>query len=667
MMVAGRGGIALEPARTRILENVLRGLSTATRSLRLYPPTSPIPRQTVDSAVEALNEWFAQSPGGLQLSVAREGFAFEGESVASKIVVSLEFADTLRDHGVAQIDITPGVTADDLLGFLSLVSRSPDELRAEGGIDVMLADQGVQSIRLTDIQLVAIEASLADSADDEMLLRDIADNPAKLGSWFANASSLEREAFRSSLDEFIEVAGDQGTDNLASALSDSLTSQPAENRDALLTLALEDGPARELTQRMFSSMAPEDIAMTILDGKFGRNMLSLSSALANLPFDKVQDSVRQQVIDMLPGAGHTPSEAAFLDHMLEVRTSDAEEPALAEVDRSYETIVQAGSVPDTDIGRARNATASATTVLDTVGVRTMFTLLDTHTDYERFCAGVDAIAAMVPRLLDRGEYVLAAQILGELASRESLHPEWLDLSSHLVSVLESAVSPESAARLLHACVEDRSLIPAARQLLRLSGDSVYASVAAESISLKTEGVKVAEELIGMRLVDLLHVLAPQAQWFQLGPIVERLAREGGPRSINTIEAMLARPEEQARKEVVSTLANGISAALLPAVGTALRDSSEEVAAIAARTIAKSDLTGSASLLAARLGELDVDNVDFTRARELIAALAITPEPAAGDALRQLAARRALIKRGRFAEVQVAVAQALASRLEGGLD
>ena len=51
----------------RILESVLRALSTAARSLRLYPPTSPIPRQTVDSALEALSEYF--SLGSADLSV----------------------------------------------------------------------------------------------------------------------------------------------------------------------------------------------------------------------------------------------------------------------------------------------------------------------------------------------------------------------------------------------------------------------------------------------------------------------------------------------------------------------------------------------------------------------------------------------------------------------
>jgi hypothetical protein len=47
---------------------------------------------------------------------------------------------------------------------------------------------------------------------------------------------------------------------------------------------------------MFSMMDAPEIAGAILEGKFGRNMLSLSSALANLPFDQVADSVRDEVL-----------------------------------------------------------------------------------------------------------------------------------------------------------------------------------------------------------------------------------------------------------------------------------------------------------------------------------------------------------------------------------
>ena len=352
--------MAVDPAYVRILESVLRALSTAARSLRLYPPTSPIPRQTVDSALEALGEYFSLGSADLRLAVAREGFAYEGEPIASNMAVSLELASTLRDHGVAQVDIIQGATDADLLGFLSVVSRSADEVRAEGGISSVIEGLGVYSVTLTDVQLVTVDQSALSSVDSEMRLLEIADSPAKLGRWFSTVSAADKETFRSSLNEFVEVTGEDGTDSLADVLSGTLATQPADNRDALLSLALEPGVARQLAARMFSMMDASDIASSILDGKFGRNMLSLSSALANLPFDGVADSVRREVLEMLPVTGHGPNEAAFLGHMLAVRDSGMPEPALVETDRTFKTIVQAGSVSEADVARALEVTTAAT-------------------------------------------------------------------------------------------------------------------------------------------------------------------------------------------------------------------------------------------------------------------------------------------------------------------
>jgi hypothetical protein len=664
-MMGTRGvAMALDPEYTRILDNVLRALSTATRSLRLYPPTSPIPRETVDAAIAALADFFSHGKPDLKLTVAAAGFAYDGEPVATNIAVSIELANTLRDHGVAQVDIAQGATAQDLLNFLSVVSRAPEDVRAQGGINDVIAEMGVYTVTLTDVQLVTLDQTAASALDSEDMLLEIADSPAKLGRWFSAVSS-DKEGLRRSLGEFVNVAGEDGTENLADALSGTLVSQPADNRDALLSLALEPGPARQLASKMFSMMDSNDIATAILDGKFGRNMLALSSALANLPFDDVADSVRREVLEMLPGTGHGPNEAEFLSHMLEVRGGGISEPSLVETDRTFKTIVTAGSVSEADIARAREVTTAATSVLDDVGIRTMLTLLDQQTDLERYCSGMEGIARMVPKLIERKRFDLVGQVFEELGARQSRHPEWPELGARLQMALAGALTAEAAAALVHACVEDRSLLPVAHDILRYGGESVQPVIAAEGVALKADGLEVASELLGKRLIDLLYGLVNTAQWFQLGPIVERLIADGSPRSLATVESLLTRPEEQARREVVNTLAGLGNPAVTPLLGAALRDPAEEVAAAAARGLAKGGVPGSAALIGARLGEIDMDNADFGLARELIGALARSPEPAADEALNRIASRRALIKRGHFADVQQLVAQAITVRQRGG--
>ncbi len=656
--------MAIDQEYVRILENVLRALSTGTRSLRLYPPTSPIPKETVDAAIAALAEYFDRGNPDLRLTVAATGFAYEGEPVATNIAVSVELANTLRDHGVAQLDIAQNASAQDLLNFLSVVSRAPEDVRAQGGINAVIAEMGVYTVTLTDVQLVTLDHTAASSLASEDMLLEIADSPAKLGRWFTTVSS-DKEGLRKSLGELVSVTGDEGTDNLADALSGSLVQQPADNRDALLALALEPGPARQIASRMFAMMDAGDIATAVLDGKFGRNMLALSSALANLPLDEVADSVRREVLDILPTSGHGPNETAFLAHMLEVRGARLVEPSLVDADKTFRTIVHAGSVSEDDVARAREVTTAATSVLDDVGIRTMLTLLDQQTDYERFCSGMEGIARMIPKLIERKRFDLVSLVIESLQQRQGMHPEWPELSGRLQMALASAVDVEGAGALVRACVENRELVPAAHEVLRFAGESVQPAIAAEGVALKAEGLEVASELLGKRLIDLLYGLVGTAQWFQLGPIVERFVADGSPRSISTIESLLTRPEEQARREVVTTLASLGEPAVLPLLGSALRDPAEEVAAAAARGLVKSGMPGAAALIGARLAEIDVDNADFGLARELIGALARSPEPAADEALARIANRRALIKRGHFAEVQQLVAQAITVRQRGG--
>jgi hypothetical protein len=79
---------------------------------------------------------------------------------------------------------------------------------------------------------------------------------------------------------------------------------------------------------------------------------------------------------------------------------------------------------------------------------------------------------------------------------------------------------------------------------------------------------------------------------------------------------------------------------------------------AARALARYPRPESADLLAARLAELDANGSDFPLAREIIAALAHRAEPAAGEALKKAAAKRSLMKRGHYAEIQSLVQQAL---------
>jgi hypothetical protein len=218
--------------------------------------------------------------------------------------------------------------------------------------------------------------------------------------------------------------------------------------------------------------------------------------------------------------------------------------------------------------------------------------------------------------------------------------------------------------LVKAVTADPSLVGEASEIVRYAGDSGGPPLVAEAIALKEDGIAVAEQLLGRRVIDLLNAAAPETSWHLLGPVVRRLAIEGDPHSIATIEALMERPDEQSRREVVAALSSVQGSLSNRLLASALRDPRHETVAVAARAIARSGEPGSAALLAARLDELDMDRADFLLAKELIGALARTPEPAADEVLDKLGSRRSFMKRGHFADVQALVAEAQKARSGG---
>lgn len=646
---------------------VVRAFAAAAKSLRLYPPTSPIPAQSVQSATEALAAFFAEGDPSLVLTVDRDGFAWSGEPVSSSVMGVGELVEALREHGVAEVDVAPGCSGDEVLGFLSVVLKDPESVRQQGGITAALEASGVASIRVVDVRLTVAEfVGPGEDEDFEEFLRNLAQDPEKLAAWFAAASGGDPKAFEESLMELVRVSGPSGYEDMLKALSTAFTMQNPEAKDALLGLALEKGATRDLTGSMFGMLSSADIATSIVGGNFGKNMLSLSTALTKLPLEEVTAQVRAEVQSMLPGHGHTSKEADFLGHMIEVRERREPEPALADADDSYRRVLDSSSLDEESIRRAREAVEGARGHVSAAGVRTILRLLDQQQNFELYCNSVDSLAQMVPQLIEQGDLALAAQVLGELSRREAMPVgPWPELSSRMRQALEAACGPHSMAALVSAVTADPSLIEQAREVMRYAGDAGHGSLAAAAIHLKGPGLEVAEQLIGRRILDLLAAQAHNAEWFQIGPIAARLSREADPRCAQVLDSLMSRGNEQAKREIVAAVAETGGPASARILAAALRDSNAEVAVTAVRAVMKTPRPGAADLLAARLDELDVDNADFALARELISVLARLPEPAAGQALEKLASRKALIKRGHFAEVQSLVAQAQEIRKRAG--
>lgn len=648
------------------LDSIVRGITAAAKTLRLYPPSSPIPRQSVESASAALTAFLEAEPV-LSLAVARDGFSYAGEPLSGNAPGVGDLADAMRAHGVAEVDFTPGCTADELLGFLAAVMEKPEELRGRGGLGAAMAATGIEHIRTSEVSLTVVGLDeVPIGADAEAFLQDLAGDSGKLGTWLGVAAKGDPTTMAAGLADLAQAAGPGGLTRLQGSLAAAFNAQDAEVRDSLLGMALEPGEARDLIGGMLDRVATPEIAGALCSGVFGKNMLSMSTALAKLPLSSRAADIMSQVKDILPTLGHSAKELEFLNHMVDIRESEVPEPALLDAQPVYRKVAELANVDAPSMDRARRGIDESTARINHASVTTMLTLLDQQERPELYFRTLDSLARSVPSLIEQGDLTVAARVLSEISAREgrTVQP-WPELTERLRAAMNDATSHRSMKALLAAVASDPSRVAAAREIMQHAADAAHAAFIDEALALKPDGLEVAQQVVGRRMVDLLAAAAGRAQWFQVAPLVAFLARESDARSISAIESMARRADEQSRRETASGLAAAGGPAAVRVLTQLLKDPSVEVAMIAARGLAKVGLPGAVAALGEALDTLDVDTKDYPLAREIVLALAKSQDPAAGAVLEKVAARRAFIKRGHFAELNELARQALAARAKGG--
>ncbi len=116
-----------------IAEGFVRTLATALRTLRLYPPSSPIPQQSASLAAEALSLALSDVEA-VTIRPERDGLICLG--IPTSAPGAKDVSELLVAHGIAEVSFARGTTADHLAIFASLL-----QLAGMGMIFVMAMGQ----------------------------------------------------------------------------------------------------------------------------------------------------------------------------------------------------------------------------------------------------------------------------------------------------------------------------------------------------------------------------------------------------------------------------------------------------------------------------------------------------------------------------------------------
>jgi hypothetical protein len=624
-----------------------------------------MPRQSAASASHALSEYLSVAPV-LALEVVKEGFKFAGEDLGLSGLGAGDLSGLLQSHGVAELSFLPGCTTEELIAFLTATLSPPEEIREAGGLSAVMAGTGVQRVSISEVALTVAEGTMpTEDQDIDEFLRELASDSSAFGAWLAAAVENDPAAVEQSLLELSSVVGDAGRPALVESLAEAFRTHE-ETQDMLLSLALGGGETQDLVAGLFPRLDVDEVASSVCASSYGENMMSLSTALTELPIADRFGPIMAQVREMLPEYGHTGREQGFLEHMIEVKRAREGEDALTAADPSYQEMADKARVTRDEMDSMLAEIGGSQDQSFRTAARTLLSLLDQQQDFALYCRTLDTLAAMVPKLISSGDLDTAREVLEELSMREQRADQpWPELTDHLRDAMSTATDGTSMASLIESVAQDPSRAADAREIVQAGGDRAPTLLVKEALGAKDGGLDVAEQVLGRRMNDVLPALAPRVQWFQVSSLARRLSDNGDQRSMEALESLAERSDAQSRREVATGLGNSTNAASLPILEELLRDPAPEVCIAAARALSRCGHAGAGAALAGRLKDVDADGKDFMFAKELIGALAAVPDGDATAGLERLAGRRALIKRGHFAEVQSLARDALKAQRKAG--
>ncbi|MDO8914480.1 MAG: HEAT repeat domain-containing protein [Coriobacteriia bacterium] len=264
-------------------EEVVRALAAAAAAVRLYPPTSEIPAQTVQRFVQVSEAVTLAARGPVRFVVEPKAFKLGDQIVAEGQAQVTGLAEMLYAHQVGQLIVAPGLTADETNAFLRCAGSDASAVREEGGLRAVIVQAGVS-------QLAVIEVTLRASTDEGLAGLDLtsapldAIGPAVLrsaASWARSAASGEG---RDEIGEVINGLESAARELAAERVAAALLQLDEATRAAVLAAAIRPdagGRVMEGALSVIANMRPATLArlMTLAAARTGGDAGSIMSKL----------------------------------------------------------------------------------------------------------------------------------------------------------------------------------------------------------------------------------------------------------------------------------------------------------------------------------------------------------------------------------------------------
>ncbi len=156
------------PIDARLLSNAVIELNISRRNVSIYPIGHQIVRTSIDRSFENLAKLF-ELRKEVTLSLARDAVIIDEYLVDKKNPVLKDFALSIYNMGIASITFMNGLTKEELIAFLEMITQWNGGIHTEPGIREQFSEKHIQHIEISLIdysafQMVKDEAAKSDTS-----------------------------------------------------------------------------------------------------------------------------------------------------------------------------------------------------------------------------------------------------------------------------------------------------------------------------------------------------------------------------------------------------------------------------------------------------------------------------------------------------------------------
>ena len=712
----------------RVLVFVTR-LSAATKALRIYPPGSGIPRQSVQDALGALNDAL-EGAESLELSVTPGGLVFAGSTVYPGSRGLKSFAREFYNRNLAAVRFGRGATPDEMMDLLALINTDPETLAARGGTESLLCEADVTHISVTEVATRIMEAVLpgdpaeptpidpdaeaevlpaetiedllgeagADQGRDRRVLMRVLRDRRTVARYLRDAREHELETDVEKLSRRVldmarkthdALPADQAAvlDVIAEAIMEL---DPQERGDLYESYLLEQGRLDDAIAATIERLGVEEVVDCILSqiDETPVALKGLSRAVRNLALMNVsadKDSVLDLAVTKMRARGFSEVFIQELGEKVAPRkiTGADQKPRAAE--SPVETVLRLvdmapdasdGFVYDEAIEPLRAEVARGTTDGDVI--LALVALATAETREKEFLAIISMVEESVSVLVQADETDVAADVVESLAAgaaRPEIGPAHRE---HMMRVVRSIASAESLAHVvsgLRTCRADSAEYHSYRRLLDTLGEAAIdplLEMLADEQDMPAR--KMLIDVLSSCALDYVPKLGARLtdhRWYFVRNLVTILASTRSPIVLPLMERTLRHGDARVRRETIRGLSGIPAATAASLLVAALSDSEAQNVQVATRYLGMvGALSAVPALEQVALGT-GPGNHDSAVRVEAIHALANLGSPSSIAAMRALTRRRGLFGSGPSREVREAALGALralsAVQIRAGVD